>query len=100
MVGTSATVAFLARSPSTARRNAGTVRAIMGVRGIRNQSVGDGGSGVRRARAESDIIKPVAPPPSAGAGPWGLVAERRSLRRFAGIVGSITDCAEQVGILD
>src|ERR1700761_7203201 len=43
MVGTSATVAFLARKPSTARRKAGTVRAIIGLRGILAQSVGAGG---------------------------------------------------------
>ena len=34
MVGTSATVAFLARKPSMALRSAGTVRATMGLRGI------------------------------------------------------------------
>ena len=34
MVGTSAIVAFFARRPSRARRNAGTVRTIMGLRGI------------------------------------------------------------------
>jgi hypothetical protein len=34
MVGTSATVPFLARKPSMARRNAGTVRATIGLRGI------------------------------------------------------------------
>src|SRR5665811_2142057 len=40
MVGTSATVAFLTRRPSRARRNAGTVRTIMGLRGIRARFVG------------------------------------------------------------
>ena len=34
MVGTSATVAFLARKPSMALRSAGTVRTTMGLRGI------------------------------------------------------------------
>jgi len=34
MVGTNATVAFLARRLSMARRKAGTVRTIMGLRGI------------------------------------------------------------------
>ena len=40
MVGTSAIVAFFARRLSRARRNAGSVRTIMGLRGIWAQSLG------------------------------------------------------------
>jgi len=42
MVGTSATVAFLARRLSTARRSSGTVRTIRGFRDISTQSRGSG----------------------------------------------------------
>src|SRR5947208_1894530 len=50
MVGTSATVAFLARRPSRARRKAGTVRTTRGLRGISARFCGGiwGGGGVGR----------------------------------------------------
>src|SRR5881398_2875871 len=48
MVGTSATVAFLARRPSSARRKAGTVRTTMGFRDIGARSI-EGGKAISLA---------------------------------------------------
>src|SRR6478672_10772319 len=63
MVGTSATVAFRERSPSSARRNAGTVRTTMGFRDI----------GARSCRGREAI---------------GLAARRRGSRPCQGQSGS------------
>jgi hypothetical protein len=100
-VGTSATVAFLARKPSMALRRAGRT-GDNGTAGHWDQSVGDGGQRLRRTGAESDMIKPVAPRQArelslAAGGGGGTSA---ALQRSAEIVGSITDRAMRVGIHD
>ena len=56
MVGTSAVVAFLTPKLSRARRNAGTVRTIMGLCDIRTQSFGVKGGGFFDLAAGGAII--------------------------------------------
>src|SRR5262245_27320441 len=66
MVGTSATLAFRERRPSSARRRAGTVRATMGLRDIRTQD-GWWRAGHRPCRhvaGNADLTKPSWAAPS------------------------------------
>ena len=65
MVGTSAVVAFLARRPSRARRNAGIVRTIMGLRDIWTRSLGgQGAAGSDLAAGKPTLSRPMRAPPS------------------------------------
>jgi hypothetical protein len=81
MVGTSAMVAFLARRPSRARRNAGIVRTIMGLRGIRARSMGSGGQAALTVGRGRHPIKADAASPSRGATEKGRVPAGKELNR-------------------
>jgi hypothetical protein len=71
MVGTSATVACLVRRFSSVRRNVGTVRTMMGFRGILFlQSIGEGDTGYYNSE-QSDNIKTAPREPSAACGGSG-----------------------------
>jgi hypothetical protein len=75
MVGTNAVVAFFPLRRSRARRNAGTVRTIMGLRDIWARSFGDGRQlALNLAGGEADHIKTDASSPS------GVDDRRRPMR--------------------
>ena len=98
MVGTSATVAFLARKPSMALRRAGTVRATTGLRNIGINLLGMAVNGFA-ARGKNPTLS--SPPLRRQARELSLAAGGgTSAERSAEIVGSITDRVMRVGIHD
>jgi len=90
LVGISETVAFMARKPSTARLNAGSVRAIMGRGGIGIWFLCGRGGRVRRfGLVEAQAIKPRAAAQTVKRIVFSELGEFRSWNRF-------TDSAERM----